>query len=340
MPRPPLAIVHRKPVKNLFSGLLLAVLSLLLFAAAAEVYVRLTESDGENFDIEMWRYAGDLKRVSDIPGMGHEHVPGRSGVYMGVPVAINAHGWRDKDYPLNKPEDAVRIMMLGDSVTFGWGAPPEGVTANLLEDMLNQGGGRLYEVLNTGIGNTNTAMQSAYFLNEGYRFKPDIVVLNYFINDAEPTPARKENVFVEHFYSAVFLAGRLDVFMRTYFGRGDWRRYYQNLYHEDQSGWQTAKAALRQLAAFCRSEGIRLMVVNYPELHELSPYPFQVASDLVAAEAEAEGLPFVDLLPTVAGEEPRSLWVTATDAHPNGKAAARFAARIKQALAESFPQAF
>ena len=50
-------------MKNLFSGLLLAVLSLLLFAAAIEVYVRVTESDGENFDIEMWRYAKDLKQV-------------------------------------------------------------------------------------------------------------------------------------------------------------------------------------------------------------------------------------------------------------------------------------
>jgi sugar phosphate isomerase/epimerase len=165
-------------------------------------------------------------------------------------------------------------------------------------------------------------------------------VLNYFINDAEPTPARKENFFVENFYSAVFLAGRLDVFMRTYFGRGDWRSYYRDLYREDQPGWQAAKEALRRLAAFCRTEGIRLMVVNYPELHELSPYPFQAASDLVAAEAEANGLPFVDLLPAVAGEEPGSLWVTATDAHPNGKAAAKFAARIEQALAESFPRSF
>ena len=87
-------------------------------------------------------------------------------------------------------------------------------------------GGRPYEVLNTGIGNTNTAVQSAYFLNEGHRFKPDVVVLNYFIDDAQPTPARKENFLVENFYAAVFLAGRPDVFMRTCFGRGGWRSFW------------------------------------------------------------------------------------------------------------------
>ena len=177
--------------------------------------------------------------------MGHEHVPNQSGVYMSVPVSINSVGWRDREYSLKKPDHTVRIMMLGDSVTFGWGAPPEGVTSNVLESLMNQSeNSRHYEVLNTGIGNTNTAMQTAYFLNEGFRYQPDIVVLNYFINDAEPTPSRKQSFFVEHFYAAVFLAGRLDVLMRSYFERGDWKTYYKNLYGENQSGWQEGEAGL------------------------------------------------------------------------------------------------
>jgi len=328
-------------VKNFLLGLFLLISSILVVVIALEAYVRVTQTDGENFDIEMWRYAKDMKQVSPIPGMGHEHVPGRSGTYMGVSVAINSQGWRDEEYSLEKPEGVVRIMMLGDSVTFGWGAPPEGITSHILEDLLNkQSNGRHYEVLNTGIGNSNTAMQTAYFLHTGYQFSPDMVILNYFINDAEVTPIRKSNVLLEHMYSAVFLAGRLDILLRTYLGKSDWSRYYHDLYNADQPGWQVTQQALGQLAIFCQQRGIPLLVVHYPELHQLSPYPFEAERQLVAKAVESRSLPFLDLLPAVTQEEPRTLWVTPTDAHPNGKAGAIFAQRIFQELRVGFAQFF
>ena len=327
-------------MRNLLLGVTLTAASLVAVFALFEVYVRSTTTDGRNFDIEMWRYARDLKRVSDIPGVGHEHVPGRAGTYMGVEVKINSAGWRDRDYEMEKPAGAVRIMMLGDSLTFGWGAPPKDVTANILEQMLNQDGGQIYEVLNTGVGNTNTAMQVAYFIHEGYKYAPDMVVLNYFINDAEPTPTRTRNWLIENSYAAVVLAGRLDILMRTYFDRGDWKSYYGGLYASERAGWRNTRAAIAALADFCHRKGIDLVVVNYPELHQLSPYPFKGISDLVRAEAAINGLPFLDLQPAVAAEPPRSLWVTETDAHPNGRAARRFARAIAGFLREHFPTRF
>ena len=318
--------------------ILLTGMSLLVVFGLLESYVRITQTSGKNFDIEMWRYARDLKRISNIPGMGHEHVPNRSGTYMGVPVTINSVGWRDTEHPLTKPQGTVRIMMLGDSITFGWGAPPEGVTSNVLESMLNQhSSGQQYEVLNTGIGNTNTAMQTAYFTHEGFRYEPDIVVLNYFINDAEPTPFRKQSFFLEHFYSAVFLAGRLDTLLRTYSGREDWRTYYHNLYRKEQPAWQRTQEAIHHLINFCQDQGIKLMIVHYPELHQLSPYPFQKVSHLIAELAKTQGVPFLDLLPAVKEEDPMSLWVTPTDAHPNEKAGKLFASELKRALHKNFP---
>ncbi len=327
-------------MKNVIFALLLAGLSLLLMLGGVELYVRVTQTDGKNFDIEMWRYARDMKKVSDIPGMGHRHVPNTSGVYMGVPVTINSVGWRDKDYSLDKPSNTVRIMMLGDSVTFGWGAQPDGVTSAVLEKLLNQSNETSYEVLNTGIGNLNAAMQVAYFLHEGYRYQPDVVVLNYFINDAEPTPVRTENFIVEHSYAAVFLAGRFDILKRTYLGQSDWQTYYKNLYSDHQDGWKETKEALRHLIEFCQEKNVKLLVANYPELHQLSPYPFREVTALITAQAMSHHVPFVDLLPSVVHEEPQSLWVTSTDAHPNGKAGKLFAAQLKRTLSETFPSLF
>ena len=328
-------------MKNLVFGLFLAAMSLLVVFGFFEAYVRVTQTNVDNFDIEMWRYAQDMKRVSSIKGMGHEHVPNVSGTYMSVPVTINSVGWRDQEYSLEKPQDTVRIMMLGDSVTFGWGAPPEGVTSTVLESLLNREGTSLhYQVLNTGIGNSNTAMQTAYFVNEGHRYQPDIVVLNYFINDAEPTPSRSQSFFVEHSYAAVFLAGRFDVLMRSYFGRGDWLSYYRDLYQDDKSGWSATQEAIRQLVAFCEQHQMKFLIANYPELHQVSPYPFQQVTDLIAAQADRFHTPFIDLLSTVKQETPSSLWVTPTDAHPNGKAGNLFARGLQKALAEHFPEYF
>ena len=93
---------------RILSGFIVVAISLLVSFGLLEVYTRVFEADGQNFDIEMWRYAQDLKRVSDIPGMGHEHVPGGEGIYMGVPVKINSVGWRDEEHPLEKPAASSR----------------------------------------------------------------------------------------------------------------------------------------------------------------------------------------------------------------------------------------
>jgi lysophospholipase L1-like esterase len=320
----------------------LLILAIVLALAVVEVAARVFFSDGTNFDVEMWRYAKDLKRVSDLPGVGHEHIPDSGGRYMGVDLKINAHKLRDLPYDFAKPAGVTRILMLGDSLTLGWGAPFEETTPKMLERRLDGGqpSGR-YQVINTGVGNYNTAMEVAYFLGEGYRYNPDIVVLNYFINDAEPTPSRKQNYLLEHSYAAVVTAGAWDTIERMMGWRPDWKDYYSGLYAPHADGWRGAQHAIAQLAAYCHDHGMGLLIADLPELHEVADYPFKRQTDQLAAVATANGVPFVDLLPTVADvKDVRTLWVTPTDAHPNGRAAERYAARLEQVLRATFPNRF
>src|SRR5262245_37180686 len=81
--------------------------------------------DGMNFSVEMWKYASDIKQISANPEIGHEHRPGTSGVYMSVPVAINSMGLRDRELNPAHSVGTIRTLMLGDSLTFGWGVNVE-----------------------------------------------------------------------------------------------------------------------------------------------------------------------------------------------------------------------
>jgi lysophospholipase L1-like esterase len=322
--------------------------ALITVAASLVVGVLLLEGaarwvldDGMDFDIEMWKYARDIKQISDIPEIGHEHRPETSGVYMGVPVAINALGLRDHDLPLAKPEGTIRTLMLGDSLTFGWGVRAEDTPASLLEAQL--GGpptGARNEVINSGVGNYNTVMEVAYFLDRGHKLDPDVVILNYFINDAEPSPKRRTAPWLEYSQAYVRFASAIDKLSRQYFGKSDWKAYYSGLYRDDAAGWLAAQDAITRLAEYCRTHDIKLLVVNYPELHQLRDYPFPKVTAGVEAVARANDVPFLDLLPSIRELAPSSLWVSPTDAHPNRIANERFAAAIAGTLQQAFPEMY
>lgn len=325
--------------KRLFASVVVTLFGVALAVVILEAATRLVLDDGMQFDLEMWKYARDIKISSDEPRIGHEHRPLTSGFYMGAPVNINSAGYRDREYQLPKPAGGVRIMMLGDSLTFGWGVKVEDTFADQLEKMLNKGAGEgKFEVINTGVGNYNTYMEVAAFMRNGSKYNPDIIVLNYFINDAEPTPKRAENSFTEYSHAAVMLWGAFDTISRMYFGKADWKSYYSGLYDDTQPGWIQTKEAIAQLADYCRQKGIKLMIVNLPELHELSSYPFENVNSKLAEVAGQLGVPFYDLLPAFTSEVPQSLWVSPTDAHPNAKADAIIAAKTAEALGRFFPE--
>jgi len=313
--------------------------SALLMAGFFELACRTVLDTGMQYHLEMWKYAVSLKRISSNPEIGHEHTPGARARLMGADVSINALGLRNDDVSSEKPEGTTRILMLGDSITFGWGVAQDETMSVHLAEALNAIAGErenAVEVINSGVGNYNTAMEVAYFMERGAALKPDIVVLNYFVNDAEPTPVYRDVPWLaRHSYAYAVLGGAWDGFKRRLGGNEqDWRAYYAGLYGDGAPGWKKAQEKIAALAAFCRTQGIRLVMVNIPELRELQPYAFPDIEAKVQAVAEALGIEYVDLLSSVQGEEPSALWVTAPDPHPNARAQKLMAGRLAGYLAE------
>ena len=315
------------------------VLSFVIFCCfiGSEIFVRYVIDDGMEYNLEMWKYARKLKRVSADPGQGHKHIPSRTAHLMGVDVVINSHGHRNKEISINKSPGITRVVMLGDSLTFGWGVSSENTVSARLEVLLNATGSEnRFEVINAGIGNTNTEMQVTRFLTDEVKFAPDILVLNYFINDAEPIPRPNKSTLMKYSASYVFFSLRMASIRRIFFGGKQWQEYYLDLYKNEFNGWKRAQAFFAELSEYCQSKDIKLLLVHYPELHQFHPYPFATVTRKLEDMAGKQEVPFLDLFPTLEGQNEESLWVSQQDQHPNSLACSLIALAIKDFFSEYF----
>jgi hypothetical protein len=108
-----------------------------------------------------------------------------SGWYGGVPVRINNLGFRDtRDYKLDKQPNTFRILVLGDSVTFGHGSLYESTYPYLLESRLKKWRPEVdWQVWNLGVPGYNNSQELSYLHEVGATFQPDLVVVGFFFND-------------------------------------------------------------------------------------------------------------------------------------------------------------
>jgi lysophospholipase L1-like esterase len=99
---------------------------------------------------------------------------------QGTPLAVNSHGMRGREVPVDKPPGTIRILCLGDSCTFG--ARSEKPYPALLEELCSERFGDGIEVLNGAVPG-HAAHQGLAMLERYLKFSPDIVTLYFGWND-------------------------------------------------------------------------------------------------------------------------------------------------------------
>lgn len=313
-------------IRRLLARLALLAFSSLLVALVLEVALRFEFCRSKDFAMEMWKYAVRLKRPVANPGLSFVHAPNSHAFLMGVDVEINSQGLRDYEYLFEKRPGTYRIMMLGDSTTFGWGVPLKDTAAKILERKLNNGrttGNKKFEVINAGIGNYDTVQEVTYYATQGRAFHPDLVVLVFFINDPEPVPIEKRGVFIDRSYLVALAVNRFDGVLRRVGRRPAWKDYYASLYDDNKPGFQACKAALKTLASSTANDRSNLLVALLPELHQINDdsYPFKAEHQKIKDIMAPESVPVIDLIDGLENHGPEStLWVTPLDDHPNAKA--------------------
>jgi lysophospholipase L1-like esterase len=122
------------------------------------------------------------------PILGVSLIPNFEGVHIAyghenvTNIHTNSLGFRDSEVQIPKPENVFRILVLGDSMTFGLGVMEEEAFPAVLEDMLNGGEkakGVQYEIVNAGVPGYGTAQELLQYQLHGPKLNPDLVILAF-----------------------------------------------------------------------------------------------------------------------------------------------------------------
>jgi lysophospholipase L1-like esterase len=127
----------------------------------------------------------------DLPWL-FELRPGAEGRISATGAAlyrINADGLRDSVYARPKPDGVFRVVVLGDSVSFGYGVEEAEAYPQVLEELLSElvPDSRV-EVVNLGVGGYNAYNEAKLLEGVGQGYEPDLVLVQFCINDLnDPT---------------------------------------------------------------------------------------------------------------------------------------------------------
>jgi len=301
-------------MKQAASALALVIASVVISLLSAEFVLRVKNSSMKSYDIEMWRYAKELKRRSDDPDLGFDHVRSKSALLQSVDVRLNELGLRGG--PLRPPTPGERrILFLGGSIALGWGVAEKETVEARLETML-RGAGVKASVLNAGVGNYNAVRYVTRFFKELTEIDPTDIVVLFFLRDAEDLPPDSGNFALRTSELAVTLWIAYHRLLDRS-GEAALVDHYRQAYRPDAPGFVRMKEKLKELAGFARARKINCFLAMMPDIHNVVDYRLGFVHDLMRGVAAEYGYEYVDLLSAFAGRKPQDLFAMPGDPHPN-----------------------
>ena len=296
-------------------------LGLILFPLAGEIGARLWD-----------RAAGGAGSLYDSIVPAGSRFKLRPGTAVTVPerygditYSFNRDGYRDAD-PDPRPGRR-RIVLLGDSVSFGLGVDQEEIFAHRLEERLGAEIDPAYELLNLAVFAYHTGNELDAFREDGLRYRPEIAVLQLYMNDlamgppAAPVAAPAASVrdrltalknrfaFKSALYRRLHQIGTGLTFRLLHDLRRT--RFPESLNDDEPRGKKAyleatpddeavpAFRALREIQSVARRHGVRLLVVVTPDEVQLFGPGYDLINDRVRGFCRREGIDLFDPLPAL-----------------------------------------
>jgi lysophospholipase L1-like esterase len=277
-----------------------------------------------------------------VRGLPYELVPGAHGMYAGVDVAINALGQRGPEYAREKPAGTFRVVALGDSLTFGYGAPQEGTWPAALERRLAQDparlGARAVQVMNLGVSGYNSADEALALEAKALDLDPDVIVVGYFLNDPQIAPLQDlQRLFREpEWWERSHLLRLVDAWhfarAKARFGN-DAFRYL----HDPQSErWRMVNAAFASMHRAASARHVPVVLATLPAFPPGPTWDDYRWSELharVLAAAREHGLDAIDTVPEFQADGRRPKDLAVDFEHPNAAGAEVIARAVAAEIA-------
>lgn len=226
------------------------------------------------------------------PVLGWTIRPNQDAFSHDVPVHVNAAGFRDREeLEPSKPAGTQRVVVLGDSFTFGNGVPDDEVFSERLERAL-RAQGLAVRVLNTGVQGWGTREEVLSLRERSLAWEPDAVVLAFYENDVvKPLPPEKAAAQWEQGGEihrvglgallgdrGVYLLKRSRLFTALAFAmrqipfllnpeKADYHTraiYFGEESPESRQAWETVRASLQELRDLCRARDIEPVIFVFP----------------------------------------------------------------------------
>ncbi|MCB0358525.1 MAG: SGNH/GDSL hydrolase family protein [Bdellovibrionales bacterium] len=127
-------------------------------------------------------------------------------------VTNNEFGFRERDISIPKPTETFRVMVLGDSLTWGAGVAQAERYTEVAEQLLrDRHPDRRIEILNFGVPGGPTTQYREIANKYATQIDADLLVVGFCINDTQPRPQNyspEREAFIQQ-YAPAFRAIRL-----------------------------------------------------------------------------------------------------------------------------------
>ena len=270
----------------LLTGIFLYIFLELVSLAFLQIFQIRSSSYG--YTNELWIYDENLDYKNRPNFRGH--FPGQ--LYSSIQINVNSLGFRDYEFKVNKDPGVYRILVLGDSITFGAGVTLEDTYVKQTERLLLDSNNQPYEVINAGVSGYHFEHYYLFIKDNIAKFDPDHIVIGFCINDVRPMDiVRQKYVLrgtlkppltssVKHHIkrmikkSPSFQLLSYLVLSNTY----NRKKYSARWITEVMMSWREEQLVeklvdmLEEIKRLTEESGIKLSLIIFPEMHQLIDY--------------------------------------------------------------------
>jgi hypothetical protein len=300
--------------KKFFNNFFLLFFSVIISFIILECFLIIKNKFIINYDNEMWKYSKLLKTKSENNLINHVHAKNTNAQLQNVNININSIGIRGQEKDLSEWYGSKKkILFIGSSITFGWGVEEKKTLTSILENKLNSDTGGMWKVLNGGIGNYNTQRYVVNYKENLKQLKPDIIVIQYFLNDSEVLPNSYGNILTRNFHLSALLWKYINIkkdsskFNNVY-------DYYDYFYQDDI--FNNTEKYLKIMSDECRNYKIRCIVAYTPDIQFLNNSKFDKFEKKIELTTKKLGFEYLSLT-TELKKTKEPLKNNYNDNHPN-----------------------